>query len=188
MLEVLYGSGVRREELLSLTIYDADLVQGSLRIELGKGRQTRIVPLTQSAIAALKLYLEEARPRWASEAGKTTLFVSSRSGRALSDNDLLLVFYSNPQKWNKYVYVLNNPLRYIDPDGLAEILLWGSLNEELKQDLLKRGVNKEIWNGWNNEQRQTALNARALLISLDVWNHITSLAFSKFEIKQNVTL
>ena len=91
MLEVLYGSGIRREELLSLTIYDADLVQGSLRIELGKGRQTRIVPLTQSAIAALKLYLEEARPRWASEAGKTTLFVSSRSGRALSDNDLLRI-------------------------------------------------------------------------------------------------
>ena len=91
MLEVLYGSGIRREELLSLTIYDADLVQGSLRIELGKGRQTRIVPLTQSAQAALKLYLEEARPRWASEAGKTTLFVSSRSGRALSDNDLLRI-------------------------------------------------------------------------------------------------
>ncbi|MGH9849008.1 MAG: tyrosine-type recombinase/integrase [Blastocatellia bacterium] len=91
MLEVLYGSGIRREELLSLTIYDADLVQGSLRIELGKGRQTRIVPLTQSAQAALKLYLEEARPRWASEAGKTVLFVSSRSGRALSDNDLLRI-------------------------------------------------------------------------------------------------
>src|SRR6266508_4654146 len=49
MLEVLYGSGIRREETLALTIYDADLATGSLRIELGKGRQTRIVPLTQSA-------------------------------------------------------------------------------------------------------------------------------------------
>src|SRR6266508_3875472 len=91
MLEVLYGSGIRREETLALTIYDADLATGSLRIELGKGRQTRIVPLTQSAIAALKLYLEEVRPQWASEAGGTVLFVSSRSGRALSDNDLLRI-------------------------------------------------------------------------------------------------
>ena len=91
MLEVLYGSGIRREETLSLTIYDADLVTGSLRIEMGKGRQTRIVPLTQSAIAALKLYLEEVRPQWAGEAGGTVLFVSSRSGRALSDNDLLRI-------------------------------------------------------------------------------------------------
>lgn len=91
MLEVFYGSGIRRGEMLALTIYDADLVTGSLRIEQGKGRQTRIVPLTQSAIAALKLYLEEVRPQWATEAGRTVLFVSSRSGRALSDNDLLRI-------------------------------------------------------------------------------------------------
>lgn len=28
---------------------------------------------------------------------------------------------ANPQKWNKYAYVLNNPLRYVDPDGLEEM-------------------------------------------------------------------
>src|SRR6266545_3418274 len=81
----------QEEETLALTIYDADLLTGSLRIELGKGRQTRIVPLTRSAIAALKLYLEEVRPQWASQSGGTVLFVSSRSGRALSDNDLLRI-------------------------------------------------------------------------------------------------
>jgi RHS repeat-associated protein len=123
-------------------------------------------------------------------------YYGSNQGRFVSPDPLepwmldkmdQLVFYSNPQKLNKYVYVLNNPLRYIDPDGLAEIPPWGSLNNDLQQDLLKRGVNKETWDGWNNDQRQTALNARALLISLDVWNHVTSLAFSKFEFKENVT-
>jgi hypothetical protein len=29
----------------------------------------------------------------------------------------------NPQKWNKYNYVLNNPLSNIDPDGLEEITI-----------------------------------------------------------------
>ncbi|MGH7261569.1 MAG: tyrosine-type recombinase/integrase, partial [Nitrospiraceae bacterium] len=57
ILEVLYATGIRRAELIALTIYDADLQMATLRIEHGKGNTTRIVPLTQSAIAALKLYL-----------------------------------------------------------------------------------------------------------------------------------
>ena len=28
---------------------------------------------------------------------------------------------ANPQKWNKYTYVLNNPLAFVDPDGQEEI-------------------------------------------------------------------
>lgn len=36
--------------------------------------------------------------------------------RRLSIRDLI-----NPQKWNKYAYTINNPLRYFDPDGMEEI-------------------------------------------------------------------
>jgi hypothetical protein len=28
----------------------------------------------------------------------------------------------NPQKWNKYAYTINNPLKYFDPDGLEEMV------------------------------------------------------------------
>jgi integrase/recombinase XerD len=61
ILETLYATGIRRAELIALTIYDADLQTTTLRIEHGKGNTKRVVPLTQAAIAALKLYLEEAR-------------------------------------------------------------------------------------------------------------------------------
>jgi integrase/recombinase XerD len=91
ILEVLYATGIRRAELIALTIYDADLQAATLRIEHGKGNTTRIVPLTQSAIAALKLYLEEARAVFAREAGQVRLFVSSRSGGALDDDDIVRI-------------------------------------------------------------------------------------------------
>jgi integrase/recombinase XerD len=88
MLEVLYATGIRRSEILALTIYSVDLQTATLRIEQGKGGKTRLVPLTQSAVAALKLYLAEARGRIAQAASQTVLFVSTRSGGPLSGNDL----------------------------------------------------------------------------------------------------
>ena len=81
ILETLYATGIRRAELIALTIYDADLQIATLRIEHGKGNTKRVVPLTQSAIAALKLYLETARCLFVREAGQVRLFVSSRSGK-----------------------------------------------------------------------------------------------------------
>lgn len=91
ILETLYATGIRRAELIALTIYDADLQMATLRIEHGKGNIARIVPLTQSAIAALKLYLEEARSLFAREAGQLRLFVSTRSGGPLDDDDIVRI-------------------------------------------------------------------------------------------------
>jgi site-specific recombinase XerD len=88
ILEVLYATGIRRGELLALSIYDLELSAGRLRIEHGKGDQTRVVPLTESALSALRLYLDEARPVFAREAAQTRLFVSSRSGGPLDDADI----------------------------------------------------------------------------------------------------
>lgn len=91
ILEVLYATGIRRAELIAVTIYDTDLQTATLRIEHGKGNTTRIVPLTQSAIAALKLYLEESRAVFAREAGQVRLFVSTRSGGPLDDDDIVRI-------------------------------------------------------------------------------------------------
>src|SRR5215475_12339880 len=61
LIEVLYATGIRRAELIAVTIYDLDLPAATLKVQ-GKGDYSRIVPLTASAMAALKLYLDEARP------------------------------------------------------------------------------------------------------------------------------
>src|ERR1051326_3322789 len=45
ILETLYATGIRRAELIALTIYDADLQTATLKVE-GKGRRQHVVPLT----------------------------------------------------------------------------------------------------------------------------------------------
>ena len=48
--------------------------------------------------------------------------------------------------------VLNNPLRNLDPNGLAEIPVWDKLSKELQNDLAKRfGGAKNARSVWNDQ-------------------------------------
>ncbi len=57
IIELLYGSGLRVSELVSLNRDNLDLHNGLLRVA-GKGRKERIVPLTDAAVEAIHAYLE----------------------------------------------------------------------------------------------------------------------------------
>ncbi len=57
MLEVMYGSGLRVSELLSLKKNDIDRQKGVFRIT-GKGAKTRLVPVSDYALKALDDYLD----------------------------------------------------------------------------------------------------------------------------------
>lgn len=57
MLELLYGSGLRLAELVTLDIRDLDLAGGFVTVT-GKGRKTRIVPLGKPAVAAIRAWLD----------------------------------------------------------------------------------------------------------------------------------
>ncbi len=78
MLEVLYGAGLRVSELVSLKPGDVNLEEGFL-ICRGKGGKERIVPLGGSACAAVRAYLDGARPLFAKR-GAGQLFLTRRGG------------------------------------------------------------------------------------------------------------
>jgi integrase/recombinase XerD len=61
MLEVLYGSGLRVTELVSLPLGAMDRRVGLLRVT-GKGSRERVVPIGELALEALSEYLERGRP------------------------------------------------------------------------------------------------------------------------------
>ena len=58
ILELLYSSGVRVNELARLNLDDMDLAQGVLKVR-GKGKKERVVPVGGPAIDAIKKYIEK---------------------------------------------------------------------------------------------------------------------------------
>jgi integrase/recombinase XerC/integrase/recombinase XerD len=93
LFELAYACGLRAEELVSLRTADVDHDGEQLRVE-GKGRKTRFVPVGEPAMAAVRLYLERARPALAATppaAGGTlrehALFLS-KTGRPLGTSDV----------------------------------------------------------------------------------------------------
>ena len=82
MLELLYATGLRVSELVSLTMSSVDATRGIVRCH-GKGDKERIVPVGEVALAALRDYLSRSRPLFVRRATEAALFLSPR-GRAMT--------------------------------------------------------------------------------------------------------
>jgi integrase/recombinase XerC/integrase/recombinase XerD len=85
MLELAYASGLRAEELVKLKLDSVDFDAEQVRIE-GKGSKTRLVPVGEPALRALRAYLDRARPALAHDDDSALLL--SKSGRPLSTSDV----------------------------------------------------------------------------------------------------
>ncbi len=85
ILELLYGSGIRLAELCALDLAGVDLASMQAKV-LGKGRKERIVPLTRSAVTAIRRYRsrrQEVLARSGSVQDESALLLS-RLGRRIS--------------------------------------------------------------------------------------------------------
>ncbi len=87
LMEVLYSTGLRRAEVIALSLYDLDAERGVLMVRQGKGRKDRMVPIGERAIAWCERYLETVRPGHALEPDSGTLFLTSE-GTAFTPNRL----------------------------------------------------------------------------------------------------
>lgn len=85
IMEVLYTTGIRREELNMLTLADVDYHDGFLRINGGKGGKDRVVPLGRIACRYLENYIKAVRPEFIKKPFDHHLFLSTRGNR-LSKN------------------------------------------------------------------------------------------------------
>jgi integrase/recombinase XerD len=76
ILETLYSTGIRRAELISLTLYDVDTERGTLMVRLGKGSKDRLIPIGKRACAWVDRYLQEVRPQLAIGTDQQALYLT----------------------------------------------------------------------------------------------------------------
>lgn len=83
MLELIYATGLRVTEMISLKVTDVQLMMGFVRC-LGKGNKERIIPLGDLAKDALAIYIEQARPILIKKNQDESILFVNRLGKPLS--------------------------------------------------------------------------------------------------------
>lgn len=100
MLELLYATGIRVSELISLDISDVNLQMGFIRCN--KGARERTIPIGSIAINALRQYIEKARNLMISNNDEQALFVNVNGGRLTRQGFWKIIKqYKNQAKINK---------------------------------------------------------------------------------------
>ena len=80
MLELLYATGIRVSELVSLELGDIDLEQGFVRC-FGKGSKERLIPVHQAAVESIRSYLAHGRGGLAKAVSGQAAFLNRKGSR-----------------------------------------------------------------------------------------------------------
>ena len=85
MLELMYSAGLRVSELVKLPLHGVDVFESILRV-VGKRGKERIVPVGESAMNLLRMYMADSRPQLQRSSGSRALFLSRRGGAMSRQN------------------------------------------------------------------------------------------------------
>lgn len=97
ILELLYSSGLRREEVVRLELYDIDWSEGTIKV-IGKGDKQRIIPVGKVALFWIHRYVKEFRGSGSSK----NLFLQAQSTRgALKNNGIGVLFKRYAPRFRK---------------------------------------------------------------------------------------
>jgi len=145
LLELLYGSGLKTSQVISLQVRDIDL-QVSCVIMPGEGEHERIVPFGDRARKALLRYISMMRNRFS---GPDQILFISREGQALSRQSIWKIVKKHAEnagiRKNVSPGLLRSSLAVhlleygADPESVRDILGHGSAASTRRYDLTGKG-------------------------------------------------
>ncbi|TMB95606.1 MAG: site-specific tyrosine recombinase XerD [Chloroflexi bacterium] len=132
MLEVLYATGMRVTELVSLDMSNLNLDPRSPYVRcLGKGAKERTIPIHDQAVEALVEYLEEGRTLLVRNPGEEALFVNRR-GERLTRQGFWLILKGYAKSANLSADITPHTLRH----SFATHMLRGGMPLRNVQEML----------------------------------------------------
>lgn len=121
LLELLYATGMRVTEVVSLEVDDVNLASSTVRC-IGKGSKERIIPLYSKAVRALEEYLEKGRLSLIKDSEEKALFVNHR-GERLTRQGLWLIIK-----------------RYVKQVGISDLVTPHTLRHSFATHMLNGGA------------------------------------------------
>lgn len=118
MLELMYGTGIRVSEMLSLQIEDVNPTAGFLRC-FGKGRKERIIPVNQTSLDWIQRYIARARNGLLRNQGGRTLFLNAH-GRPMTRQGFFKILGNYGEKAEMQHEVTPHTLRHSFATHLLE--------------------------------------------------------------------
>lgn len=122
LLEMLYATGMRVTEIVTLRLTDVNLASGSVRVTHGKGLKERIIPIHERAVEAIEAYLQKGRIHLAKDPTQKFLFLNNQ-GKPLTRQGLWLIVK-----------------QYVDEVGISRDVTPHTLRHSFATHLLSRGA------------------------------------------------
>ena len=130
LLELLYATGARVSEAVSLNV--DDMIDGDVVRLLGKGNKQRIVPVGSFAQEALEKYLVRSRPVLSAKGTATPAVFLGARGARLSRQNVWLIIQAAAERVNLGLDISPHTFRH----SFATHLLSGGADVRVVQELL----------------------------------------------------
>ncbi|AXR66858.1 tyrosine-type recombinase/integrase [Leptospira mayottensis] len=93
MLEVMYSTGIRRMELGNLGLSDIDFEAKTLLVREGKGKKTRLIPISERALDWVRTYVKKGRPVLSRNEEEKSLYLN-KYGKKMDVSNITSLFIS----------------------------------------------------------------------------------------------
>lgn len=131
MLELMYATGMRVTELVSLNLDSLHMKKDAYVRCVGKGAKERIIPVHDNATSALERYIDQSRPALIKSRTQSALFVNRR-GERLTRQGFWLILKNYSKAAGIKTHVTPHTLRH----SFATHLLRGGASVRDVQELL----------------------------------------------------